>query len=218
MKKAIDLLIHLDDHKHDSLGRLFLDSVDEREVKRALREYLGGKVAIKESTINGHRLRVKVELPDFQTESDNLVRLARDLSTRDRPHAAVGQLEEALKIFPLNGSALKGLGRASYGRADYTAAASFFVRANEVLREDGEALRALGTISLREGREASAVAYFERAVHANPKDETAVRALQQLRDRVAARFKTPGEPPGRANAVPARAAVPARPASRVRDR
>src|SRR5882724_1631662 len=193
MKKVIDLLIHLDDHKHDSLGRLFLDSVDEREVKRALREYLGGKVAIKGSSINGHRLRVRVELPDFQSESDNLVRLARDLSTRARPHAALGQLEEALKIFPLNSSALKGLGRASYGRADYTAAASFFVRANEVLREDGEALRALGTISLREGREASAVTYFERAVVSNPKDDTAVRALEQLRERVASRFKAQAE-------------------------
>jgi len=218
MKKVIDLLIHLDDHKHDSLGRLFLDSVDEREVRRSLREYLGGKVAIKETTIQGHRLRVRVELPDFQNESDNLVRLARELSTRARPQAAVGQLEEALKIFPLNGSALKGLGRACYGRADYTKAASFFVRANEVLREDGEALRALGTISLRAGREASAIAYFERAVHANPKDETALRALQQLRERVAARFKTPGETASRADTVAVRPSAAPRHAARVRDR
>ena len=151
MKKVVDLLIHLDDHKHDSLGRLFLESVDDREMRRALRDYLGSKVAIKQAAVNGHRLRVRVEVPDFQTESDNLVRLARDLSSRARPQAALGQLEEALKIFPLNGSALKGLGRASYGRADYDTAWSFFVRANEVLREDGEALRALGTISLRAG-------------------------------------------------------------------
>ena len=211
----IDLLIHLDDHKHDSLGRLFVDSVDEREVRKLLREYLGGKVTIKDTAVNGHRLRVKVELPDFQSESDNLVRLARELSTRARPHAAIGQLEEALKIFPLNGSALKGLGRASYGKADYAAAASFFVRANEVLREDGEALRALGTISLRAGREASAVTYFERAVHANPKDETAARALQQLRERVAARFKTPAE---HAGPTPAARPTAARHAARARER
>ena len=189
MKKTLDLLIHLDDHKHDSLGRLFLDRNDDRETRRILREYLGAKVSVKEASLQGTRLRVRVEVPDFQAESDNLVRLSRDLSSRARPQAALGQLEEALKIFPLNGTALKGLGRASYGRADYAAAASFFVRANEVLREDGEALRALGTISLREGREASAVAYFERAVVSNPKDETAVRALEQLRERVANRFK-----------------------------
>jgi len=215
MKKVIDLLIHLDDHKHDSIGRLFVDSVDDREVRKLLREYLGGKVTIKDTTIHGQRLRVKVELPDFQSESDNLVRLARELSTRARPHAAIGQLEEALKIFPLNGSALKGLGRASYGKADYAAAASFFVRANEVLREDGEALRALGTISLRAGREASAVTYFERAVHANPKDETALRALQQLRERVAARFKAPAE---HAGPTPAARPTPARHVARARER
>jgi len=208
MKKVIDLLIHLDDHKHDSLGRLFLESVDEREMRRALREYLGAKCTVKQATLQGHRLRVRVELPDFQTESDNLVRLARDLSSRARPQAALGQLEEALKIFPLNGSALKGLGRACYGRADYASAASFFTRANEVLREDGEALRALGTISLRAGREATAITYFERAVQANPKDETATKALQQLRDRVASRFKTTAESPaGVARAATAAARV-----------
>ena len=193
MKKTVDLLIHLDDHKHDSLGRLFLDENDDREMRRVLRQYLGTKVAIKQVTAENSRLRVRVEVPDFQAESDNLVRLARDLSNRARPQAALGQLEEALKIFPLNSSALKGLGRACYGRADYAGAASFFVRANEVLREDGEALRALGTISLREGREASAVAYFERAVSSNPKDETAVNALEQLRERVASRFKSQAE-------------------------
>jgi len=191
MKKVLDLLIHLDDHKHDGLGRLFLDTADEREVRRALREYLGTKVSIKETVLDRHRLRVRVELPDYQTESDNLVRLARDLSSHARPQAALGQLEEALKIFPLNGAALKGLGRAHYGRAEYAAAAAFFVRANEVLREDGEALRALGTISLRAGHEASAVAYFERAVQTNPRDAAARSALDQLRERVAARFRAP---------------------------
>ena len=193
MKKTIDLLIHLDDHKHDSLGRLFLETVDERDMRRALREYLGARVTVKQAMLNGQRLRVRVELPDFQTESDNLVRLARDLSNRARPSAALGQLEEALKIFPLNGTALKSLGRACYGKADYAGAASFFVRANEVLREDGEALRALGTISLRAGREASAISYFERAVTANPSDETAAQALTQLRERVATRFKAAAE-------------------------
>ena len=204
MKKIFDLLIHLDDHKHDSLGRLFLDPPDEREMRRVLRDYLGAKVSIKDIAVRGPRLSVRVELPDFQTESDNLVRLARDLSSRARPHAALDQLEEALKIFPLNGSALKGLGRARYGRADYPAAAAFFVRANEVLREDGEALRALGTISLRAGREASAVAYFDRALHANPKDEAAMRALQQLRQRIAARFKTEPPEPATRTAPPER--------------
>jgi len=202
MKKVIDLLIHLDDHKHDSLGRLFLESVDEREMRRALREYLGSKVAIKQAAVNGHRLRVRVEVPDFQTESDNLVRLARDLSSRARPQAALGQLEEALKIFPLNGTALKGLGRACYGRGDLAGASAFFVRANEVLREDGEALKALGTISLREGREPSALAYFERAAVANPKDEAAQHAVEQLRERMASKFRTPSDAPAPADDRP----------------
>ena len=43
MKKVLDLLIHLEDHKHDGLGRLFLDPGDEREVRRSLREYLGAR-------------------------------------------------------------------------------------------------------------------------------------------------------------------------------
>ena len=198
MKKVLDMLIHLEDHKHDSLGRLFLDPGDEREMRRRLREYLGTKVAVKSAEVDGQRLRVRVELPDFQAESDNLVRLARDLMSRARPSAALGQLEEALKIFPLNGPALKGLGRACYQRGDLAGAASFFVRANEVLREDGEALKALGTISLREGREPSALAYFERAAVANPKDEAAQQALAQLRERMVSKFRSSDD--GGANA------------------
>ena len=189
MKKVLDLLIHLEDHKHDALGRLFLDPTDEREMRRSLRDYLGAKMTVKSAVVEGQRLRVRVELPDFQAESDNLVRLARDMAARARPSAALGQLEEALKIFPLNGAALKGLGRACYQRGDLTGAAAFFVRANEVLREDGEALKALGTISLREGREPSALAYFERAALANPKDEAASVALEQLRERMASKFR-----------------------------
>jgi len=194
MKKVLDLLIHLEDHKHDALGRLFLDPGDERELRRSLRDYLGAKVSVKSAVVDGQRLRVRVELPDFQAESDNLVRLARDLAARARPGAALGQLEEALKIFPLNGLALKGLGRASYGRGDLAGAAAFFVRANEVLREDGEALKALGTISLREGREPSALAYFERATIANPNYEAARGALEQLRERMTRKFRAPDEP------------------------
>ena len=193
MKKVLDLLIHLEDHKHDGLGRLFLDPGDEVEMRRGLREYLGTKVAVKSAEVEGQRLRVRVELPDFQTESDNLVRLARDLAARARPGAALGQLEEALKIFPLNGTALKGLGRACYQRGDLTGASAFFVRANEVLREDGEALKALGTISLREGREPSALAYFDRAAVANPKDEAAREARDELRERMASKFRSPDE-------------------------
>jgi Flp pilus assembly protein TadD len=193
MKKVLDLLIHLEDHKHDGLGRLFLDPGDEREMRRSLREYLGAKVAVKEAAVEGQRLRVRVELPDFQSESDNLVRLARDLAARARPGAALGQLEEALKIFPLNGTALKGLGRACYQRGDLAGASAFFVRANEVLREDGEALKALGTISLREGREPSALSYFERAAAANPKDEAARHALEQLRERMTNKFRSPSD-------------------------
>jgi Flp pilus assembly protein TadD len=195
MKKVLDLLIHLEDHKHDGLGRLFLDPSDDREVRRSLRDYLGAKVTVKTAVVEGQRLRVRVELPDFQAESDNLVRLARDMAARARPSSALGQLEEAIKIFPLNGPALKGLGRACYGRGDLTGAAAFFVRANEVLREDGEALKALGTISLREGREPSALAYFERAAIANPKDEAASHALEQLRERMANKFRSSEEAP-----------------------
>ena len=189
MKKALELLLHLDDHKHDALGHVFLDPADARETQSRLRSYLGPKIVVKGARVEGPRLRVRVELPDFQAESDNLVRLARELLGRKRPHAAVDQLREALKIFPLNGAALKGLGRASYEAGDYGEAITFFVRANEVLREDGEALRALGTIALSEGREASALAYYQRAVQANPDDETAARALGALRDRIAQRFE-----------------------------
>ena len=63
MKKTLDLLIHLDDHKHDSLGRLFLDRNDDRETRRILREYLGAKVSVKAASLDGTRLRVRVEVP-----------------------------------------------------------------------------------------------------------------------------------------------------------
>jgi len=213
MKKVLDLLLHLDDHKHDALGHVFLDPGDEQETYRRLREYLGPKVAVKAAEVEGPRLRVRVELPDFQTESDNLVRLARELTASRRPHAAVDQLREALKIFQLNGAALKGLGRASYEQAEYGEATTYFVRANEILREDGEALRALGAIALQEGREASALAYYQRAVHANPDDETAAEALVALRDQIARRFdagadEKPSSAPG----------DPSRPVSRPRGR
>jgi hypothetical protein len=56
MKKVLDLLIHLEDHKHDSLGRLFLDPGDEREMRRSLREYLGTKVAVKTAAVDGQRI------------------------------------------------------------------------------------------------------------------------------------------------------------------
>ncbi|MCC6767066.1 MAG: tetratricopeptide repeat protein [Deltaproteobacteria bacterium] len=204
MKKVLDLLIHLEDHKHDGLGRLFLDPGDEREMRRSLREYLGAKVTVKSTVVEGQRLRVRVELPDFQAESDNLVRLARDLAGRARPGAALGQLEEALKIFPLNGAALKGIGRVCYGRGDFAGATAFFVRANEVLREDGEALKALGAIALNEGREPSALAYYERAAAANPKDDAAREALERLRDRMTQKFRTPDASSGPSDPPPRR--------------
>ncbi len=205
MKKVLDLLLHLDDHKHDALGHVFLDPGDEQETYRRLREYLGPKVVVKAAEVDGPRLRVRVELPDFQTESDNLVRLARELTASKRPHAAVDQLREALKIFQLNGAALKGLGRASYEQAEFGEATTFFIRANEILREDGEALRALGAIALQEGREASALAYYQRAVQANPDDEIAAEALLALRDQIARRFDTePSTTPGRTTKPPSR--------------
>ncbi len=65
------------------------------------------------------------------------------------------------------------------------------MRANEVLREDGEALKVLGAIALQEGREPSALAYYERATAANPRDDAAREALDQLRERMARKFRGP---------------------------
>ena len=101
MKKVLDLLIHLEDHKHDGLGRLFLDPGDEREMRRSLREYLGTKVSVKSAAVEGQRLRVRVELPDFQTESDNLVRLARDLAARARPGRGLGAARRGAQDLPV---------------------------------------------------------------------------------------------------------------------
>ncbi len=187
-RKVLELVIHLEDHKHDSLGRIFLDPGDESETRRSLRAYLGPRVSIKGTTLDGQRLRVRIEVANFQVESDNLVRLARGLAGRARMQAARAQLEEALKLYPLNASALKALGRAACERADYARATAFFVRANEVLGEDGESLRTLGTISLRQGREPSALAYFERALRLNPRDEAAGRARAELRARMEMKF------------------------------
>jgi len=105
-RKVLELVIHLEDHKHDSLGRIFLDPGDESETRRSLRAYLGPRISIKGTTLDGQRLRVRIEVANFQVESDNLVRLARGLAGRARMQAARAQLEEALKLYPLNASAL----------------------------------------------------------------------------------------------------------------
>ena len=56
----------------------------DRDIRRAAR---AGARRLKSAVVDGQRLRVRVELPDFQAESDNLVRLARDLASRARPGA-----------------------------------------------------------------------------------------------------------------------------------
>ncbi len=217
MKKVLDLLIHLDDHKHDKLGRLFVDSLDDREMRRELREYLGAKVTVKQMALTAIGCVSRSSCRTSRTKATTSFAWRATSPVAPAPRRRSASSRRPSKIFPLNGSALKGLGRACYGRADYTNAASFFVRANEVLREDGEALRALGTISLRAGREATAITYFERAVHANPKDEAAGQALNQLRERVAGRFKAAADA-APAAAAPARVSVAARPATRARER
>jgi tetratricopeptide (TPR) repeat protein len=169
MKHRISLTIHREDHKVDALGLVFLGAVDPEQTLSLQRVELDDAV-----------LHVVADVRDFPDESQNLVRSARELLRRGVIRGATQQLEEALRLSPLNGEALKTLGRLYYRQRNPDAARQFLTRAREVNPKDLEILRLLAEIALHQGRRLAAREYLKQLLEVDPGERHARRSLARL--------------------------------------
>jgi Flp pilus assembly protein TadD len=106
--------------------------------------------------------------------------MARDLIRAGRVRSAIGQLEEALRLAPLNPEALKTLGRIFYRHRDRETARRYLTRAREVAPADIEVLRLLAEIALHQDRRLAAREYLEQVLLVRPNDRRARTALARL--------------------------------------
>lgn len=180
MKHRVSLTIHREDHKVDALGLVFLGAVEPDKTLGLLRAYLGPHASLRHVELDDAVLRVEVDVRDFPEESQNLVRSGRELLRRGLVRGAAAQLEEALRLSPLNVDGLKTLGRLYYRQRNREAARQFLTRAREVAPEDHEILRLLAEIALHEGRRLAAREYLEQLLRADPNDRHARRSLARL--------------------------------------
>lgn len=180
MKRRVALEIHRDDHKYDALGRVFLGATDRDTTLRLLREYLGSRASLRHVELEDDVLRLEIDVREFPEESRNLVALGREMLKQGLVRAAMGQLEEALQLSPLNADALKALGRYHYRHRRREEARRYLVRAREVMPADLEVLRLLAEIALHEDRRLEARAYLERVLRVRPTDRRARAALARL--------------------------------------
>jgi tetratricopeptide (TPR) repeat protein len=185
------LVLRRDDHKHDSLGAVFLGAVSEaREVRRYVERYLGPAFAVRRVDPEGPALRVAVECSRFPTESQNLTRIARSLVNNGRNRAAADSFREALKLDPMNTEALKGQAALCALAGELPEAQDHWIRAGEIRGYDGEILRGLAVIALRTDRHGSAIQYLQDALVVNPNDDEAREMLEELRRQSELRFTT----------------------------
>lgn len=184
------LILRRDEHKHDSLGAVFLDAIhDPIEIRRAVERYLGPSFAVRKVEAHGSAaLRVRVECSRFPHESQNLSRLAKSMADRGRPRGATEMYAEALKLDPLNVEALKGQGALLSAAGELAEAEERWIRAGEVDGYDGEILRALAGIALAADRRPTAVQYLEGALVVNPEDAEAHAMLDELNRQAELRF------------------------------
>jgi cytochrome c-type biogenesis protein CcmH/NrfG len=180
MKHRVSLTIHREDHKVDALGLVFLGAIEREKTLSLLRGYLGPHATLHRVELDDAVLRVEVDVRDFPEESQNLVRSARELLRRGVVRGATQQLEEALRLSPLNVDALKTLGRLYYRQRNRDAARHFLTRAREVAPADTEILRLLAEIALHEGRRLAAREYLEQLLRADPGERHARRSLARL--------------------------------------
>jgi cytochrome c-type biogenesis protein CcmH/NrfG len=181
MKRRVALEIHRDDHKYDALGQVFLGAADRDETLRLLRVYLGPTVSLRHVEIDDDVILVEIDVREFPNESRNLVELGRSLLRQGRVKAAMGHLEEALRLAPLGADALKTLGRFHYRHRQRDAARRYLVRAREVAPADLEVLRLLAEIALHEKRPLEARSYLQRVLRVRPLDRRARAALSRLK-------------------------------------
>lgn len=184
------LILRRDDHKHDALGAVFLGAVpDPGQVRQYVERYLGGAFLVRSVEQEGPALRVTVECSRFQTESQNLARIARSLAAHGRNRAAVASFREALKLDPMNTEALKGQAALHALAGELVEAEDHWVRAGEIRGYDGEILRGLATVALRADRHGTAMQYLQEALVVNPNDDEARGMLGDLRRQSELRFE-----------------------------
>ena len=187
------LVLRRDDHKHDSLGAVFLGAVsDAREVRLYVERYLGPAFAVRKIDHEGPALRVAVECSRFPTESQNLTRIARSLVNSGRNRSAAASFREALKLDPMNTEALKGHAALCALAGELSEAQDHWIRAGEIRGYDGEILRGLAIIALRADRHGSAIQYLQDALVVNPNDDEAKQMLEELRRQSELRFTVRG--------------------------
>jgi len=180
MKRRVALEIHREDHKIDALGRIFLGATERDETLSLIRGYLGPQATLKHVELDDAVLRVECDVREFADESRNLVVMAREMLRAGRIKAALGQLQEALRLAPLNPDALKTLGRVYYRHREREMARRYLTRAREVAPADIEVLRLLAEIALHEDRRLAAREYLEQVLLVHPNDRRARTALARL--------------------------------------
>jgi len=180
MKRRVALEIHREDHKIDALGRIFLGATDRDETLALIRGYLGPQATLKHVELDDAVLRIECDVREFADESRNLVVMAREMLRAGRLKAAIGQLQEALRLAPLNADALKTLGRVYYRHREREMARRYLTRAREVAPADIEVLRLLAEIALHEDRRLAAREYLEQVLIVHPNDRRARTALARL--------------------------------------
>lgn len=200
MKRRVALEIHREDHKIDALGRIFLGATDRDETLSLLRGYLGPQATLRHVELDDAVLRVEADVREFAEESRNLVTMAREMLRAGRVKAALGQLQEALRLAPLGADALKTLGRVYYRHREREMAKRYLTRAREVAPADLEVLRLLAEIALHEDRRLAAREYLEQVLLVNPADRRARTALARLQpedaEHIRAALRRRAEPDG----------------------
>jgi cytochrome c-type biogenesis protein CcmH/NrfG len=200
MKRRVALEIHREDHKIDSLGRIFLGATERDETLSLLRGYLGPQATLRHVELDDSVLRVEADVREFADESRNLVTMAREMLRAGRIKAALGQLQEALRLAPLSADALKTLGRVYYRHREREMARRYLTRAREVAPADLEVLRLLAEIALHEDRRLAAREYLEQVLLVNPNDRRARTALARLQpedaEHIRAALRRRAEPEG----------------------
>ncbi|MFM8408858.1 MAG: tetratricopeptide repeat protein [Alphaproteobacteria bacterium] len=181
MKRRAFLEIHRDDHKVDALGRIFLGATQGEEILDLLRAYLGPAASLHRVELEDDVLHVEVDLREFPEESANLVEVGRSMLRKGLGRSAIGAIEEALRLAPLNAEALKTIGRWHYRRREREAARRYLVRARESDPNDFETLRLLAEIAIHDNRPLEARGYLERVLRSRPGDQKARAALARLR-------------------------------------
>lgn len=200
MKRRVALEIHREDHKIDALGRIFLGATERDETLSLLRGYLGPQATLRHVELDDAVLRVEADVREFAEESRNLVTMAREMLRAGRVKAALGQLQEALRLAPLSPDALKTLGRVYYRHREREMAKRYLTRAREVAPADLEVLRLLAEIALHEDRRLAAREYLEQVLLVNPNDRRARTALARLQpedaEHIRAALRRRAEPEG----------------------